>query len=76
MHARGCPVEISYPNPTPATPAPIGVVKRAPRPYAAALLLDYILSEPAQKIFSESGRSPAGAMFNRATPSSMSKARA
>jgi iron(III) transport system substrate-binding protein len=55
-HTRGCPVEISYPNPTPATPSPIGVVKKTPRPYAAALLLDYILSEPAQKIFSESGR--------------------
>lgn len=55
-HTRGCPVEISYPVPTPATPSPIGVVKKAPRPHAAALLLDYILSEPAQKIFSESGR--------------------
>jgi iron(III) transport system substrate-binding protein len=55
-HTRGCPVEISYPNPTPATPSPIGVVKKTPRPHAAALLLDYILSEPAQKIFSESGR--------------------
>ena len=33
-----------------------GVVKTTPRPYAAALLLDYILSQPAQKIFSESGR--------------------
>jgi len=55
-HSRGCPVEISYPDPTPATPSPIGLVKRTPRPYAAALLLDYILSEPAQKIFSESGR--------------------
>ena len=28
----------------------------AARPYAAALLLDYILSEPAQKIFSDFGR--------------------
>lgn len=55
-HSRGCPVEISYPDPTPATPAPIGVVKKTPRPFAAALLLDYILSEPAQKIFSENGR--------------------
>ncbi len=55
-HSRGCPVEISYPDPTPATPSPIGVVKTTPRPYAAALLLDYILSQPAQKIFSESGR--------------------
>ncbi len=55
-HRRGCPVEISYPDPTPATPSPVGVIKRTPRPYAAALLLDYILSEPAQRIFSEEGR--------------------
>jgi iron(III) transport system substrate-binding protein len=55
-HSRGCPIEISYPDPTPATPSPIGVVKTTPRPYAAALLLDFILSQPAQKIFSESGR--------------------
>ncbi len=55
-HSRGCPVEISYPDPTPATPSPVGVIKNTPRPYAAALLLDYILSEPAQKIFSEGGR--------------------
>jgi iron(III) transport system substrate-binding protein len=55
-HTRGCPVEIVYPDPTPATPSPVGVIKKTPRPYAAALLLDYILSEPAQKIFSEGGR--------------------
>ena len=55
-HSRGCPVEISYPDPTPATPSPIGVIKKTPRPYAAALLLDYILSEPVQKMFSEGGR--------------------
>ena len=55
-HSRGCPVGISYPDPTPATPSPVGVIKKTPRPYAAALLLDYILSEPAQKIFSEGGR--------------------
>ena len=50
-HTRGCPVEISYPDPAPATPSPVGVIKKTPRPYAAALLLDYILSEAAQKIF-------------------------
>ena len=55
-YSRGCPVEISYPDPTPATPSPIGIVKKTPRPHAAALLLDYILSEPAQKIFTEAGR--------------------
>ena len=55
-HTRGCPVEISYPDPTPATPSPVGVIKKTPRPYAAALLLDYLLSEPAQRIFAEAGR--------------------
>ncbi|HYA27859.1 MAG TPA: extracellular solute-binding protein, partial [Acidobacteriota bacterium] len=55
-YTRGCPVEISYPDPTPATPSPVGIIKRTPRPYAAALLLDYLLSEPAQKIFTEAGR--------------------
>jgi ABC-type Fe3+ transport system substrate-binding protein len=34
----------------------VAIVKRTPRPYAAALLLDYILSEPAQRIFTEGGR--------------------
>lgn len=56
-YSRGCPVEIAYPDPTPATPSPIGIVKKTPRPHAAALLLDYILSEAAQKSFSEGGRS-------------------
>ena len=55
-HTRGCPVELSFPDPTPATPSPVGIVKRTPRPYSAALLLDYILSEPAQRIFTEAGR--------------------
>src|SRR4029079_9701338 len=44
-------------HPPPATPSPVGVIKKTPRPYAAALLLDYLLSEPAQRIFAESGRS-------------------
>ena len=32
------------------------IAKKAPRPYAAALLLDYLLSEPAQKILASFGR--------------------
>jgi iron(III) transport system substrate-binding protein len=55
-NSRGCPVEIHYPDPTPATPSPLGVTKKAPHPYAAALLTDYLLSEPAQKIFVDFGR--------------------
>ena len=55
-HSKGCPVEISYTDPTPAAPSPLVVAKKSPRPYGAALLMDYLLSEPAQKILSEFGR--------------------
>jgi iron(III) transport system substrate-binding protein len=55
-HTKGCPVEISYPDPTPSTPSPMAIAKKAPRPYAAALLMDYLLSEPAQKILASFGR--------------------
>jgi len=55
-HTKGCPVEISYTDPTPAAPSPLVVAKKTPRPYAAALLMDYLLSEPAQKILAEFGR--------------------
>jgi ABC-type Fe3+ transport system substrate-binding protein len=55
-HTKGCPVEISYPDPTPATPSPLSVARKAPHPYSAALLDDYLLSETAQRIFLEAGR--------------------
>jgi ABC-type Fe3+ transport system substrate-binding protein len=55
-HTKGCPVEISYTDPTPATPSPLMMAKKSPRPYAAALLMDYLLSAPAQKILAEFGR--------------------
>ena len=55
-HTKGCPVEISFPDPTPSTPSPMAIAKKAPRPYAAALLMDYLLSEPAQKILASFGR--------------------
>jgi iron(III) transport system substrate-binding protein len=55
-NTKGCPVEISYTDPTPATPSPLVVAKKSPRPYASALLMDYLLSAPAQKILAEFGR--------------------
>jgi iron(III) transport system substrate-binding protein len=55
-NTKGCPVEISYTDPTPAAPSPLVVAKKSPRPYAAALLMDYLLSEPSQKILAEFGR--------------------
>jgi iron(III) transport system substrate-binding protein len=55
-NTKGCPVEIVYPEPTPATASPLSMAKKSPHPYAGALLMDYLLSETAQKIFSEFGR--------------------
>ena len=55
-HTKGCPVEIVYPDPTPATASPLSMAKKSPHPYAGALLMDYLLSETAQKIFAEFGR--------------------
>jgi iron(III) transport system substrate-binding protein len=55
-HKKGCPAEIVYSDPTPATPSPVAVGKGAPHPYGAALLMDYLLSQAGQKIFSDFGR--------------------
>lgn len=55
-HTKGCPVEISYPDPTPSTPSPMVMAKKSSRPHAGALLMDYLLSEPGQKLLSEFGR--------------------
>jgi len=55
-NTKGCPVELSYPDPTPATPSPLSVTRKAPHPYSAALLDDYLLSETAQRIFLDAGR--------------------
>lgn len=53
---KGCPVEMVFPDPTPAGVTPIAIAKRAPNPYAAALLVDYILSEAGQRVLTEVGR--------------------
>lgn len=55
-HKKGCPVEIVFPDPTPATASPVAVGKGAPHPHGAALLMDYLLSQTGQKIFSDFGR--------------------
>jgi iron(III) transport system substrate-binding protein len=55
-HAKGCPVEIIYPDPIPGAVGPLAVAKRAPHPYGAALLTDYILSDAGQKLLSSLGR--------------------
>jgi len=55
-YEKGCPVEMVFPDPTPAGVTPIVIAKQSPNPYAAALLLDYILSEAGQRVLTEAGR--------------------
>lgn len=52
---KGCPIEMVYPEPTPGAVTPLVVARRSPHPYAAALLVDYLLSETGQKILAERG---------------------
>lgn len=48
--AKGAPVNSQLFDPTPSTAATMGVVKGAKHPYAALLLIDYILSKEGQEI--------------------------
>ena len=60
MQRTGCPINIVYPNPTTVASAqswaiPVG----APRPHAAALFLDFVLSADGAEVVAEQGRIPA-----------------
>ena len=55
MKRKGCPIELIYPDPTPGAVTPLVVARRSPHPYAAALLVDYLLSESGQKILADRG---------------------
>jgi len=52
---KGCPVELVFPDPTPSAPALVYVARQSPHPYAAALLIDYILSQAGQRILMGKG---------------------
>lgn len=52
---KGCPIDLIYPTPTPGAITPLVVAKRSPHPYAASLLVDYLLSERGQKILAGRG---------------------
>jgi len=53
---KGCPIKIIFPKPTVGAGTPLVISKRSPHPYAAALLVDYILSEIGQKSLASKGR--------------------
>src|SRR3954463_12344046 len=57
--AKGAPVNSQLLDPTASTAATMGVVKGAKHPYAAMLLIDFILSKDGQEILSSAKFSPA-----------------
>jgi iron(III) transport system substrate-binding protein len=57
--AKGAPVNARLLNPVPSAAGTISVIKDAPHPHAAMLLLDFILSRAGQKILSDAEYFPA-----------------
>ncbi|HWP57451.1 MAG TPA: extracellular solute-binding protein [Candidatus Acidoferrales bacterium] len=59
MKQNGCPATIVFPNPTPAVVGGnISIYANAPRPHAAALFVDFVLSAEGSKILASTGRIP------------------
>ncbi len=54
-YPRGCPIEISYPDPTPATPSPVATIKR-PRVRTPRPCCSIIFSPSRRKKFSPKGQ--------------------
>jgi ABC-type Fe3+ transport system substrate-binding protein len=60
MQRTGCPIGISYPNPTTVASAQSWTIpKAAPRAHAAALFLDFMLGPEGGALVAEEGRIPA-----------------
>jgi iron(III) transport system substrate-binding protein len=57
--AKGAPVDAQLLDPVPSAAGTISVIKDAPHPHAAMLLLDFILSREGQKILSDAEYFPA-----------------
>lgn len=57
--AKGAPVDTQLMDPVAATASTMAVVRGASHPYAAMLLVDYILSKEGQHILSQAGYFPA-----------------
>ncbi len=57
LRRNGCPATIVFPDPTPGTAGGImGIYPNSPHPHAAALFVDFILSEEGAKILARTGR--------------------
>jgi iron(III) transport system substrate-binding protein len=55
LKEKGCPAELVFPGPTIGAGGFLYVAKRAPHPYAAALVMDHLLSARGQRIFADRG---------------------
>lgn len=58
MKAKGCPIDIIYADPISGAGTPAALARTAAHPHAAALFMDFILSEEGQKVIADSGRIP------------------
>ncbi len=56
---KGAPVDWIKLEPAPVTLDAVGLLKNAPHPHAAQLLLDFLLSQDGQKVFQENNYLPA-----------------
>jgi iron(III) transport system substrate-binding protein len=57
--AKGAPVDSKLMDPVPATAATMGIVRGAKHPYAALLLIDFILSKEGQEVLAGADYFPA-----------------
>lgn len=64
----GAPVEWQPLEPVPAPMGTTGVVKNAPRPHAAMLFSDFLLSEDGQRVFQQADYLPAHPKVKAKTP--------
>jgi len=55
LQKKGAPIAYRVLEPAPTAAGYIAALNRAPHPHAAALLMDFILSDPGQQIMTDSG---------------------
>ncbi len=59
MKRQGAPLDYRYLENTPSTLTPVALARAAPHPHAAALYIDFVLSEEGQKVLAELAYVPA-----------------
>jgi iron(III) transport system substrate-binding protein len=65
LKKSGAPIDYAFAAPTVAMPTALGVFKRAPRPHAAVLFADFLLSEEGQTILAANSMVPTNLKVQR-----------